>query len=187
MNSKPHHTSKVPNPLTPTRKIESLISKFKDIVQNPSIYIKNFKKIKSNSEIRIDFRCYSSINYPHGDNRTFYMKGPHTYKDVQRSLEDSYNYMKPFIVLYRDKTGETITIDSDYVYQKMLIDRFGKQSLGGEVKLFIKSLDGGKAKHRDNGIFGSRRRDSDDFHRTSSGIGFGFGSNFDRRTSWFFD
>lgn len=100
----------------------------------------------------ITFKIFTMHDYPNGDNRIFEITGRHTFKDVMGRINDRYNYMQPVIPLYKSKSGEMITIDSDEVYDKILVDAFGSSNIKSEaeIKIYLKRLGSG---HGNNASF----------------------------------
>lgn len=93
----------------------------------------------------ITFKTFTMNDYPNGDNRIFEITGRHTFKDVIARINDRYSYMQPVIPLYKPRSGEMVTIDSDEVYDKILVDAFGSSNIRSEaeIKIYLKRLASG--------------------------------------------
>jgi len=91
----------------------------------------------SSNSIRITIKCFSSKNYPNGDNRMFNLTYPHSYKEFHRMVEDKYSYMSPLLILYKDAKGEIVTIDSDFVYKSCLDDAWNQGKIES-IPIYIK-------------------------------------------------
>lgn len=87
----------------------------------------------------VDFKVFSLLDYPNGDNRMFTIHGSHTFGDVMDRIKDKYSYMGQVIPVYKTHAGEAVTIDSDESYDKILYEVFSdKLARQAEMKLYIR-------------------------------------------------
>lgn len=107
----------------------------------------------------IEFQTYTMHDYPNGDNRVFQISGRHTFKDVLARLNERYNYLQPLIPLYKPRSGELLTVDSDEVYDKILHEHFGSNSAvtTAHVKIFVKHLNSSSGGNNYSSFFNNRR------------------------------
>jgi hypothetical protein len=109
----------------------------------------------SKSRFSITFKVFSLIDYPNGDNRIFTIHGSHTFSDVMARINEKYAYLTPVIPLYKNKTDEIVTIDTNEVYDKILYEVFGQSyAREAEIKIYVKPLNS----HANTSVFGSMIR-----------------------------
>ena len=186
--------------------IEYLLVNFKSLIANFEYFMESINSSGENNNkgfnpnLTITFKCYGSRNYPKGDNRIFSITGPHNFDDIYSKIKDKYDYMLPVLVLYKDSRAETVTIDSDSVYQRVLVDALTSSvsNYENEIKFFIKSMQ----KNEQNKNYDFNRQNDSYFNRKPKRIrrrerGYGFGEDrsffnrsnddsFSRQSSWFF-
>jgi len=102
-------------------------------------YLSPYKNKRAPDNITITFKIYDTQDFPKGDNREFSITGPHGYSKFMEIAEDRYKYRLPILIIYRNGIGESITVDSDEVYQKCLKDAlFDSFNSRNEVSLYVK-------------------------------------------------
>eukprot|EP00357_Protocruzia_adherens_P037097 CAMPEP_0115042168 /NCGR_PEP_ID=MMETSP0216-20121206/46114_1 /TAXON_ID=223996 /ORGANISM="Protocruzia adherens, Strain Boccale" /LENGTH=312 /DNA_ID=CAMNT_0002424249 /DNA_START=304 /DNA_END=1242 /DNA_ORIENTATION=- len=121
----------------------SLEAKLKECMESPGqgSYYTNFTlPIISDSGFTFEIRCFSSVNFPNGDNRVLEISKNLPFSEVKAKVEEKYQF-SPLILQYIDDHKEQITIDDERIFRKALkraqADAYDVQSSTVELRLIV--------------------------------------------------